>query len=202
MIDSPTVGAVRRRAADDRGTTLVELTVALTLMSVFLAMFTAGMIRLYRSANHNEATAAAQSQIHIAFQRLDTEIRYAAGISLEGTAAGGSEPYVEYLTTHTGTPVCTQLRLTAGGQLQHRRWVQGATPPAFTTLVSGVTGAHPFTRKAAGIDGYAFERLTVSVTASGGRNGRSRQIDVSFTALNSSLATSNETTCTEGRTAP
>jgi hypothetical protein len=39
------------------------------------------------------------------------------------------------------------------------------------------------------------------VTASGGRDGRTRQIDVAFTALNSSVATSNTTTCTDSRPA-
>lgn len=183
----------------DRGVTLVEMAVALTLMSIFLAMFTTGVVRLFRSANHNDAAATAQSQIHIAFQRLDTQIRYAASISLEGTGPGGSDWYVEYLTTHTGTPVCTQLRLTAGGLLQDRSWTQGATPPSFATLSSGISGTHPFTRESAGVDGYAFERLAVSVSASGGPDARTRQISIAFTALNSSAGTANDTACTEGR---
>jgi type II secretory pathway pseudopilin PulG len=196
MTASPTVPTRR-----DGGTTLIELTVALTLMSVFLAMFTAGMVRLYRSADHNDATASAQSRIHIAFQRLDTEIRYAVSISLEGTDPSGSEWFVEYLTTHTGVPVCTQLRLTVDGLLQHRRWDQDAAPPAFATLASGISGTHPFTREAAGVDDYAFERLALSVTASSGGAGRARQINVAFTALNSSLDTSDDAACAGSRPA-
>lgn len=210
MIDSRTAGSAPRTdpvrrggrpsgVADDRGITLVEVVVALSLMSAFLAILTTGLVRLYGSANHVQAMVGAQAQIHIAFQRLDAEIRYAASISQEGIVAGGNDWYVEYLTTHTGTPVCTGLRLTAGGLLQKRRWDEGAAPPAFTTLASGVSGAHPFTRTAAGVDGYTFERLAVSVSASGGRDARTRQIDVAFTALNSSPDTSSDTTCTDGR---
>lgn len=187
------------RIADDRGVTLVELAVAMSLMSAFLAMFTTGVVGFYRSANQTDAKFNAQSQVHIAFQRLDTEVRYASSISQEGTRSGGTDWYVEFLTTNIGSPVCTQLRLTAGGLLQERRWAQGATPPAFNTLASGISGTHPFTRKAAGVDGYAFERLAVSVSASGGRDARARQINIAFTALNSTPDTASDTACTDGR---
>jgi hypothetical protein len=90
--------------------------------------------------------------------------------------------------------------LTAGGLLQERRWDQGATPQAFSTLASGISGTHPFARKAAGVDGYAFERLAVSISA-GGRDAQTRQINIAFTALNSSPDTASDTTCTDGRPA-
>jgi hypothetical protein len=163
-----------------------------------MATFTAGIVQVYRSAGHNEAMVEAQSQVRLAFQRLDTEVRYASSVSAEDTTAAGNS-YVEYLNTTTGVPLCAQLRLTADGLLQHRRWVQDNPPPEFTTLATGVTGTHPFTRRPAGTDGYSFERLLISVSATGGGATRARQIDVTFTALNSSPDSADEATCADGR---
>jgi type II secretory pathway pseudopilin PulG len=183
---------------DDSGTTLVEVTVAMTLMSIFLALFTAGMIQVFRASDHDRAASTAQEQVHLAFQRLDTQIRYAAGISTEGQV--GPDWYVEFLTTYTGAPLCTQLRFTAGGQLQLREWEQGDTPPQFTALLSGAAATHPFTRHpvVAG-SGIEFQRLSVDLSVSGGKAAGSREISVMFTAFNTSPTTASDSSCAEGR---
>ena len=95
---------------------MVELTVAMAIMALMMAMFLTSVVQMFQGANKTDSIAAAQSQISIAFQRLDREIRYAEGISTPTTAAPW---YVEYVTAHTGTAVCTQLWLdTATGQPQ------------------------------------------------------------------------------------
>ena len=192
----------RRRPGShvDAGFTAIEMVVAMSLMSTLLVVFTTGLVGFFRSANRNQAAVTAQSQIHLAFQRLDTQIRYASAISREGVAPGTSDWYVEYLSNYTGVPACTQLRLTSSGRLQQRTWTQGDTTlPAFATLASGVSGTQPFTRIPAGTDGYSLDRLVVSVTATGGRDAHARQIDSSFAALNSSVDTSDAAACDEGR---
>jgi prepilin-type N-terminal cleavage/methylation domain-containing protein len=194
--------AVRRRVpGDDRGVTLVEVMIAMTLMSIFMVLFTTGLLQVFRASDHDQAAAAAQEQIHIAFQRLDSGIRYAAGISAEGQV--GADWYVEFLATYTGTPVCTELRFTQGGQLQSRTWDQGATPPSFTVLASGATASHPFTRYPVVVgSGIDYQRLSVDLSVSGGRDAGSRDISVMFTAYNTSPTTASDTSCVEGRTAP
>ena len=62
---------------DDAGVTLIELMVAMALMSVFGTIFLSGIAQMYRAANRAEAMTTTQSQISIAFGRLDTQIRYA-----------------------------------------------------------------------------------------------------------------------------
>lgn len=187
-----------RRPGRDDGVTLLELTVAMSLMSIFTAIFTTGIGQLYRSVRGNEAMSTAQAQITVAFQRLDAEIRYAAGISAEGQ--DGPDWYVEFLSTYSGTPECTQLRYTSAGQFQQRSWDQGTTPPSFTVLASGASATHPFTRypvvAGSSVD---FQRLAVSLTATGGSAARSRAISIMFTALNTSPNTDSDTVCTEGR---
>jgi len=186
----------------DAGVTLLELMITMAIMAVVLMMFTGAMIQIYRSVNKNEAIAAARDGVNLTFARLDKEIRYAAGISTPGVT--GTDQYVEYLITNTGTPMCAQLRLHApSAQLQWRSWPQNGTPAGWTVLASGVTATNPFTRYPATGD-FAFQRLRIDMTAntSSGATATKRQSDITFTALNTSPTTSSNSVCTEGRQVP
>jgi hypothetical protein len=184
---------------------MIDVVVAMTLMSVFMSIFTGMVVQMFRSANKNLAIASAQSQVTTAYLRLDKEIRYAAGISAPGPV--GDDSYVEYLTTNTGVATCTELRLNAASrQLQRRSWPQAGVPPvpsAWVPLASAVSSPTPFTFAAAD-DTYNFQRLRLTLLASagGGSTAASRQTDVTFTALNTTLGTSSATVCAEGRSLP
>ncbi len=202
------IAAVRRWQAvghADAGLTMIEVVVAMSIMSVLMVMFTGSMLRMFRAANHTESVSAAQSQLNTAFLRLDKEIRYASAISTPGLV--GTDPYVEYVTTNSGAALCTELRLrVADRRLLRRSWAQGASPlvpSPWLPLASGVTGTAPFTRTAADAT-FPFQRLQLrlSALAGGGTTGVSRTTDVTFTALNTSLSTAGTTVCTEGRAVP
>jgi prepilin-type N-terminal cleavage/methylation domain-containing protein len=192
---------------DDAGITLIELMVTMTIMSIFMAMFTTGIVEMYRSANKAEAASVAQAQIHIAFLRLDKEIRYAASISEPGPV--GADSYVEYLTSYTGSPLCTELRLhVAEDQLQHRSWSQPvgsavAAPSEWIPLASDVTSASPFIFSgASGTSEFQQLQLSLVATSGSGETLTTRTTDVTFTALNTSRSTSSKTVCAEGRSIP
>ncbi|HLL67514.1 MAG TPA: prepilin-type N-terminal cleavage/methylation domain-containing protein [Micromonosporaceae bacterium] len=211
-------------APSDAGITLVELVVAMSLMSVFMIMFTGAMLGLYRSANSTEVTSAAQSNLHVAFNRLDKEIRYSSGISVP--ARVGPDWHVEYLVTNTGTAVCNGLRLTRvagqpGWQLQQRRWKQSSGPTAATAwaplasnvslLVAGRDTVDPFvvvvpgaaspSASSSGADGNAQRlRLRMAVSFGAGRLIATKQVDIAFSALNTSPNTVSATVCINGRT--
>jgi type II secretory pathway component PulJ len=184
---------------------MIDVVVAMTLMSLFMAMFTGGIVQMYRSANETEAMSTAQAQLTTSFLRLDAEIRYAAGISAPGLV--GADSYVEYLITNTGVAMCTELRLdVASGQLQRRSWARDATPPApsgWNPLASDVSSPQPFTRSAADST-YNFQRLRLNLVASagGGTTGAAKQTDVTFTALNTTLLTDSDTVCADQRLLP
>jgi hypothetical protein len=181
---------------------MVDVVVSMTLLSVFMAIFTGGTVRMYRSATLIQATANAQTQITTVFLRLDTEIRYAAGISEPNPA--GADRYVEYLTTNTGDGVCIELRLNgASQQLQRRTWPQGANPlvpTAWVPLASAVSSSQPFTYLAPDTK-YNFQRLQLQLDATIGAGGSQvvKHTDVTFTALNTTLSPSTPEVCTEGR---
>jgi prepilin-type N-terminal cleavage/methylation domain-containing protein len=180
------------------GWSLIEVVVSMSIMGVFMAMMTTGIVQVFRAINTNDAIAAAQSQVNIAFLKLDREIRYASDLSTEGQVGG--DWYVEYLSTYTGTSVCSELRLhVANGQLQRRTWTQGGTVPStWTVLASGVSGSKPFTLRSADAT-FNYARLTLSLTAQAGTGttAASKQMSVTFTALDSTSATG--TACIVGR---
>jgi Tfp pilus assembly protein PilV len=195
----------------DAGITMVEVMVSMVLMSIVLAIFTTAIVQMVHSASRNQRLSRAQSQLNIAFLRLDKEIRYAAAISQQGTVGG--DPTVEYLTTNTGSSVCTELRLHAG-QLQWRTWTQPAPPTVpgpgnvyptrWLPLASDLSSAAPFTFRDADST-LNFQRLELNLTAgtTDGGSSTSRRTDVTFTALNTSLTSQGDTTeCTEGRAIP
>jgi Flp pilus assembly pilin Flp len=199
------------RGGDERGATMVEVTVSMVLMSVVLAIFTTAIITMIKSANRNQTISFTQAQVTTAFLRLEKEIRYASAISQEGTVGG--DPTVEYLTTNTGNRVCTELRLHSG-QLQWRTWTQPAppavpgpanvTPSQWIPLATGVSSTTPFTFHDADSQ-YVFQRLELNLTAgtTAGGVANARKTDVTLTALNTSLSSQGDTTeCSEGRSIP
>jgi hypothetical protein len=215
---------IRRRldGQRDTGTSLIEVAVAMSLMAVFMSIFTAGVIGVYRSTGKSEAVNEAQTQLNVAFLRLDKEIRYASAISAPKQV--GTDWYVEFLTTNQGSDkaTCTQLRLNAAqSKLEHRTWPRASGPSAATPwiplasrvttvpLPSGVSHAEPFVAEPAGATFmYHSLRLRLRATASDKRTASSTELDVTITALNTtrqvkqSEVDAEAATCTEGRLLP
>jgi prepilin-type N-terminal cleavage/methylation domain-containing protein len=211
------MSATTRPQDRDAGITLLEVMVGMAIMSVFMVMFTTGVIQIYRTTNRIESTSIAQTQINQAIARLDKEIRYAAAISTPGCAedipspcaAGHRYRYVEYLTTNTGVATCAQLRMDlTAGTLKRRTWPQdteplGASLPSWDSLpplVSDVTATEPFAA-APPEPGVNFQRLRLrlSSTWGTGETATTKQTDITFTALNSTASSESTTVCTEGR---
>jgi prepilin-type N-terminal cleavage/methylation domain-containing protein len=222
-------GKLRRRlgrlhAGGDAGVTLIEAMVTMMIMSIMMAIFTTGILQVYRATNATESLSTAQSQLHIVFQRLDTEIRYASWIAEPGEVGG--RWYVEFAAVDrvTRQPRCAQLRLEpATGVLRQLSWTPGSPPlvgdPGMTLASqvvtdSAVLAAEPvFTREAAGSYPYAgagvagasfspdFHRLRLRLTIQVGAadQGGTARSDVTFTALNTSRDTPVANTCAEGR---
>jgi len=186
---------------DDRGFTMTEIVVTMSVMSVVMAIFTAGVVQMYNTSNKTESLAVSQAQSNTAFLRLDKQIRYASGISKPATVSG--VPYVEYLLSGSGTATCYELRL-MDSKLQQRIWPQGGTIASspWTVLSNGVSSAQPFTYLAPDAT-FNFQRLRLRLTATYGGNQTvsSANTDITFTALNTTLGTSSASVCTEGRSA-
>ena len=208
-----------RPERDDAGFTLTETLVTLGVMSVVMAVFTGGIIQMYRTSAKTEAISVVQSQLQTAFQRFDRQIRYASWIAQPGQV--GTAWYVEW-AGFDGTQ-CYQLRLetepadrpadeTAGrGLLQMLTWPR-ATPPdpgtAGQTIAANLAvpdSGGPFTRQLPtsvvgdGLTGFTpdFQRLQVRITGQMGDSNA--EVDSTFTALNTSRNTPVTNDCSKGR---
>ncbi|MBU2669054.1 prepilin-type N-terminal cleavage/methylation domain-containing protein [Actinoplanes bogorensis] len=191
---------------DDDGVTLIEVLVAMLIMTVAGALATTAIAQIYRSTSHVEASFEAQRQIETMYTRLDTEIRYARSISNPGQV--GRDWYVEYLLSSGSADTCVELRLNSTTrEVQRRTWTKNAVPLApsrWTVLATDIVATTPFTVVAAdrkSLTGSRYQRMTLAMrsVAGGGRASSTQETDVTFTALNATSTADDVSTCTEAR---
>lgn len=197
----------RRGRPRDRGFSLVEVMVGSALMSVVMAIATAGFVQMYQAAEASDSAAQAQSSLTEAFAKLDREVRYSYRIN-PAYQVGTTLYAVEYLIDNgTDSLLCVQLSLPiGGGALLRRQWPQTTTsadPAAVTTgvandLVTATAEVNPFVVQQALTGDSNFDRLLVNVnsTVGVGAGSRTRNYNLQFTALNTTVNDAVHTTCT------
>jgi len=193
------MGAGGGHARGDHGFSLVEILVVLGIMSVVGAVFTTGIVQIYRTTTAAESDGITQSQLSQALMRLDGSLRYA--YSIGAVHIEGAAPYVEYLVlaaqagTTSAVKGCVQLRLTGSGspnlQLQSRSWAMTSpgSPSAWTPLASNlstVAGSAPFVRTQP-TTSVNHQLLTIQLTAQSGAARKTSTL--TFTALNTYAST-------------
>jgi prepilin-type N-terminal cleavage/methylation domain-containing protein len=176
----------------DAGFSLIEILVAMAIMSVIGAAMTAAMVQTYKSTTRQESLTSMSFQTHLAFQRLDNEIRYAYVV--RRPAANPSITgfyYVEYLVEVAGVRQCTQLRL--GGRndvLQRRTQRSGGPVGAWSALATGLGASARFTVREATESGNQHDQLTITMKVRGDVSSVYRPAQFTFTALNTAVGTS------------
>ncbi len=201
-----------RRSVDggaDRGTTLLELTVGMALLAVFMVLFTGAMVSMFSAVRTTQTVTTTAAQVNTAFTTLDETIRPAAYISTPGTSATSGNWYVELRYTYSGSETCTQLRVDkASQQLQSRSWAvtaagagaAGAWKPIASRIANGAatagTRSQPFVL-AATTGSRQSQQLTVTLVPPGGPGTSSDTAGSQFsvTALNSTLPVPTGSIC-------
>ncbi|MEO5831753.1 MAG: type II secretion system protein [Nakamurella sp.] len=206
--------ALRERLRRDEGMTLIELTVGMVLMSIFMAMFTGAVLMMTNAMNTSQAINDAASQVNTAFLQLDKTARSASYISTPGISGGSW--YVEMRSMdRNGKDLCTQLRVNpTAQQLQSRSWTVvnavAATPSAWLPIASGITNGgvasgsatQPFALKSTTGSSALFQQLVVTLVPPPGPGMSSSTAGSSFTvtALNSTLPVPAGAICQLART--
>ncbi|XVV16984.1 PulJ/GspJ family protein [Actinoplanes sp. CA-131856] len=124
---------------DDDGYTLIELLVAMGLMSVVMVVVFGALTEVYSDVNRTENVTVARDQLGNSFRRLDKELRYANWISTPGQVDGAW--YMEYATPSG----CRQL-IYKNGVVTWSSWtLPGTTPGSPTTIATdlALTGTTP-----------------------------------------------------------
>jgi len=199
----------------EAGHTLAELMVTLGLMSLVMALITAGTLAMYGLLNRSEAISDASEKLRIVVDRLQKEVAYASSVGVEQITALDAVPdgqgvrpgdwYVDYLRkTYDGSSQCVELRLLGESkQLQRRTWPSADTPDGtWSVLADNVfpsADSMPFELTDAGTEGSNFARLAINLSVSDGV--AERPINVSVVALNTSLETNGSSVCRAGRRA-
>src|SRR3954462_12965140 len=141
---APVTRRLRQACTTDAGVTLIEVLVAFGVMSIVMAVFTAGVAQSYRVANKADAMAVVRQQLHTAFLRLDRDVRYAFAIRSPGVV--GDRSYVEYAVNNTGPDRSPHLHIApTNGVLQPRAMDAGGVTSRWSTLASHVASGG-FTR--------------------------------------------------------
>jgi prepilin-type N-terminal cleavage/methylation domain-containing protein len=210
MTPSKPIGRTPRKRPryrqEEKGFTLVEMAVAMLIMSIFLVMFMTSMVHLFNPTFQTEAMRDSSDQLDLAFLDLDSQVRYAYEIwqPYQGTPSTDDDWDIEYESTFNGAiyPTCTELQYNYGsGELLSASWSEGSTvAPSFKMLADDLTGtSDPF--QVVQNSSYSKVQLMVTLSATSG-SGAAKETTtsyVTFTALNSTsyeAAGSSDTQCT------
>jgi prepilin-type N-terminal cleavage/methylation domain-containing protein len=204
--------ARRLRRGGDDGFTLMEVMVGSALMSVVMAVATAGFVSMYRTADLTEANTLTETNLMMSFSKLDREVRYAYRVNQPYMATNNTAFAVDYVIGDNNNVLqCVQLTLpVSGGALIHKAWAQTATSAsaksngvatnlvsANTATTNGVTvAANPFGLLTSGQGNSNFDRLQINMNSTAGVTGKksTRNYNLQFTALNT-LDLTNNLTC-------
>jgi len=187
----------RRRA--DRGTTLVELVVAMGIFTVVLSVIVGITMAMVQDVRKSTNVYDAGADARAAFSRLDKQIRYATAINRPRPGTSGADRYVEFQSVDGGNVLtCHQWRLLdASDLLQQRSWVGvPASAPSWSTVATHVVngaGQPPFAFTAA-TPTVPRQSLTVNlVIRRGAQSAGTVSLSTTFTARNTDTDTSTNT---------
>jgi hypothetical protein len=101
--------ASTRRVCGDDGTTLMELMVGMSVMTIFMAIFTGAVVTMFSSTNKTQALVNSSTQLNLAFEKLDLQVRYA--VLIDQPIGPATSPSVTF-QTDDDPKVTTCRRLT------------------------------------------------------------------------------------------
>jgi type II secretory pathway pseudopilin PulG len=191
----PACASAPRRRCDDRGTTLVELVVAMGIFTMVLSVIVGITVAMVQDVRKSTNLYDAGADARAAFSRLDKQIRYATAINRPRPGTSGADRYVEFQSVDGGNVLtCHQWRLLdASGLLQQRSWVGTAvSAPGWSTVATHVVngaGQPPFVFGPA-TPTVPRESLTVNlVIRRGTQSTGTVSLSTTFTARNTDTNT-------------
>lgn len=191
-----------RLRSDERGMTLVELVVAMSMMSIVLLIFTSVLASVQRTVVVNQRYSEANDEARLALQQLDRELRSGNVITDPADAIAGftEAPANQRLLIYTqanmptrGQAECELWKITSSNDLQVRRWIPGSSSwttgwrTVATDVVNRVTGVNAFTMNTDPLKGERTVDVRLQVNPDVANNpGRTIEIRASLTGRNTS----------------
>jgi prepilin-type N-terminal cleavage/methylation domain-containing protein len=207
-----TAGTLRRRAAErqntDSGLTLIEVVVAMVILSIFMSLFLGAVISLTRGTTQVRAAAESTSGTLLVFQNIDRQVRYADAINYPGPGLSTGYRYIEFRTPASSTPTnettCNQWRYLPNlKRIETRRWIDtpGSVPTAWSTKLTNVIDTpvvtYPFAMQPAASENKQKLLLTIDAGLPG--TAAPTAIETVFVARNSSPSSVTNTAGPDGQ---
>ncbi len=153
------------RQRGDVGLSLVELLVTMVIAGVILPLVFGAVVGAERSTSRAVAGGDAVADARLGLAMIDRQVR-SGSAPLYLDTAGQSLGFHTRLAangTMAAASQCMQYRVN-GGALQTRSFAVTATPPAWTSVISGVTSTTTFTAS-----GTSSVRVALDVVRGSGR---------------------------------
>lgn len=190
-------------ARGDRGFTLIEFVVAMSLFMVFVSLFVVGVTALSAGTTRARATAEASSGVLLVFQNVDRQVRYADAISIPGNGPSGAR-YIEFRTPAASSrslqTTCTQWRYQPStGTMSSREWrdVAGVVPTPWSQKLSGLTTKtdpeYPFQLLQPGATNSTKQQFQLWIHSGNADLSGGAEVKTKFVARNSSTASPTNT---------
>jgi prepilin-type N-terminal cleavage/methylation domain-containing protein len=194
--------------SSDAGYSLIELIVAMTIFTIFIAVFLAAVVGLARGTTQARASSESAGGVMLVFQNIDRQVRYADAINFPGASSATGYRYIEFRTPASSMPTnettCTQWRfLPDQKRIESRRWKDTpgsvATPWAtkLATVISKPDATYPFALIPAA--GPSKQQLQLSIDAGLASGSGKTSISTSFVARNSSDTSVSNTAGPDGQ---
>ena len=184
------------------GMTLVELVVAMSMLSVVLLIFTSVLASVQRSVVVNQRYSEANDEARLALQQLDRELRSGNVINDPADAITGftDAPANQRLLIYTqanlptrGEAQCELWKVTADAKLQVRRWTPGSSSWATSWrtvaeyIINRSTGVNAFTMNTDPLKGERTVDVRLQVNPDPVANpDRTIELQASLTGRNTS----------------
>jgi type II secretory pathway pseudopilin PulG len=136
--------------------TLVELVVAMSMLSIVLLIFTSVLASVQRTVVVNQRYSDANDQARLALQQLDRELRSGNVITDPATPPTGYTAnqslliYTQANLPTRGEAQCEIWKITSDHELQVRRWIPGSS----SWETSWITVAESVVNRSTGVNAF------------------------------------------------
>ena len=187
-----------RRSGQD-GMTLVELVVAMSMLSIVLLIFTSVLASVQRTVVENQRYSEANDAARLALQQLDRELR-SGNVINDPSAPPTGYPANNSLLIYSqanlptrGQAQCELWKITTNHELQVRRWIPGSSTwetewrTVAEHIVNRTTGVNAFTMNSDPLKGERTVDIRLQINPElVDQPGRTIDIRVSLTGRNTS----------------
>lgn len=182
----------------ESGFSLMELLVAMSIFTIFIAILLTTIVAVSRSAVRTQLVGETTNSTLVVFGNLDRQVLYADSINYPGSGALGDR-YIEFRVPAASTlgglvAMCYQWRFSlSNSRLESRQWNEGNTTTMtawsakLTNVVNDGDPTHPFQLVPANLTDTPRQQLVLTINPGASSQTAGASMTTMFVARNSSI---------------